>query len=261
MSHTARLVNFDDERAIVIERFDRHRRTAQAEGTSIARGHQEDFAQATGTHPTVKYQNEGGPASPRSHSSSSDRFGQRGPMHAQGFFDATIFNWVALGTDAHAKNYALLWPTARTGWPRLAPLYDSAQHWRTPRSPIAKQSSRLSFDGRYRTSRSSLGISCARQVSSTASWGKEPLRTGCTRALGRTSTGFRGTQPRRRGGLPERGGTTVRRNADRSSPRAHRRSAAAARPTVKARSTSLASHDLREGPSVARSSSTPASLA
>jgi serine/threonine-protein kinase HipA len=38
------------------------------------------------------------------------------------FIDALAFNWLIAGTDAHAKNYALLF--GRGGRLRLAPLYD-----------------------------------------------------------------------------------------------------------------------------------------
>lgn len=147
----SRLVNFDDESAIVVERFDRYRRAEHDGGTSIARAHQEDFAQATGTHPTVKYQNEGGPGIAAISRLIIDRFGPAGPMHALGFFDATIFNWVALGTDAHAKNYALLWPTTRTGWPRLAPLYDLGSALAYPEINNRRAKLAMSFDGHYRT--------------------------------------------------------------------------------------------------------------
>lgn len=147
----SRLVNFDDESAIVIERFDRHRRTEQTDGTSIARRHQEDFAQATGTHPTAKYQNEGGPGIASISRLIIERFGPAGPAHALRFFDATIFNWIALGTDAHAKNYALLWPMARTGWPRLAPLYDLGSALAYPAINNRRAKLAMSFDGRYRT--------------------------------------------------------------------------------------------------------------
>ncbi len=147
----SRLVNFDDESAIVIERFDRHRRTEQTEGPAIARRHQEDFAQATGTHPTAKYQNEGGPGIAAISQLIIDRFGPAGPMHALGFFDATIFNWVALGTDAHAKNYALLWSMSRTGWPRLAPLYDLGSALAYPEINNRRAKLAMSFDGHYRT--------------------------------------------------------------------------------------------------------------
>ena len=40
------------------------------------------------------------------------------------FFEALIFNYINAGTDAHAKNYAILEPV--NGTLQLAPLYDIA---------------------------------------------------------------------------------------------------------------------------------------
>ena len=115
---TSRVMRFDDEIAIVIERYDRVRTSNE-----ILRVHQEDVCQALAVLPTRKYQNEGGPGVAsivellRTHSS------QRAE-DIQTFIDAIGFNWLIAGTDAHAKNYAIL----LSGGPRvrLAPLYDVA---------------------------------------------------------------------------------------------------------------------------------------
>ena len=115
---TSRVTRFGDEIAIVVERYDRVRT-----GNEILRVHQEDMCQALAVPPTRKYQNEGGPGVAgivellRTHSS------QRAE-DIQTFVDAVGFNWLIAGTDAHAKNYAIL----LSGGPRvrLAPLYDVA---------------------------------------------------------------------------------------------------------------------------------------
>ncbi len=57
----SRVLTFEDEIAIVVDRFDR----APKRG-SHDRIHQEDICQALGVMPTRKYENEGGPGSPRS---------------------------------------------------------------------------------------------------------------------------------------------------------------------------------------------------
>ncbi len=109
---------FDDELAIVVERYDR----VHLAGAWI-RVHQEDTCQALGLSPAVKYQSQGGPTPARviellrtySSAASAD-------VHT--FVDALIFNWLIGGTDAHAKNYSLL--LAAHGQARLAPLYDLA---------------------------------------------------------------------------------------------------------------------------------------
>jgi serine/threonine-protein kinase HipA len=114
----SRVMRFEKEIAIVIERYDRQRK-----GNEIVRIHQEDICQARGIMPTKKYQNEGGPGAADIvellRTSSTDR-----EADVNTFVDAVGFNWLIAGTDAHAKNYSLL----LGGGPhvRLAPLYDLA---------------------------------------------------------------------------------------------------------------------------------------
>jgi serine/threonine-protein kinase HipA len=113
-----RVMRFEKEIAIVIERYDR-----QPSGNNIIRVHQEDICQALGVLPTKKYQNEGGP-SPVDviellRSASTDRV-----TDVDTFVDALAFNWLIGGADAHAKNYSLLLADGPTI--RLAPLYDIA---------------------------------------------------------------------------------------------------------------------------------------
>ncbi len=54
----ARIAPFGKQRVLVVERFDR---VGSSDGTRLFRLMQEDFCQATGTSPLVKYENEGGP--------------------------------------------------------------------------------------------------------------------------------------------------------------------------------------------------------
>jgi serine/threonine-protein kinase HipA len=105
------VASFEDERVIVVERYDR---AVRPDGT-LARIHQEDLCQALGVMPTGKYQNEGGP-SPESVIGLLRR-----PDDVRAFVDALAFNWLIAGTDAHAKNYSILLDGSE---PRLAPLYD-----------------------------------------------------------------------------------------------------------------------------------------
>ena len=115
---TSQVLRFEEEIAIVVERYDRQRA-----GNEILRVHQEDMCQALAIMPTKKYQNEGGPSVSqviellRTHSSVREE-------DVSTFIDAVGFNWLIAGTDAHAKNYSLL----VAGGPRvrLAPLYDLA---------------------------------------------------------------------------------------------------------------------------------------
>jgi serine/threonine-protein kinase HipA len=110
--------HFKDEVAIIIERYDRIR--SQGEWLRV---HQEDMCQATGTEPICKYENQGGPGIVgiinllRENSSNAEE-------DVRSFLDAVAFNWLIAGTDAHAKNYAIL--HGAEGAVRLAPLYDLA---------------------------------------------------------------------------------------------------------------------------------------
>ncbi len=147
------IVEFDGERVVVVERFDR-----LSVGNRLRRIHQEDLCQAFGVRPAVKYENSGGPSAPaivellRERSSSPVE-----DVHA--FVDALVFNWLIANTDAHAKNYGLL---LSGGDCRLAPLYDLASvlpyH---AKSPIGRERGELngsrlavamSFAGTYRLS-------------------------------------------------------------------------------------------------------------
>jgi serine/threonine-protein kinase HipA len=100
---------------IVVERYDRIR-----EGRSIRRVHQEDLCQALAIAPDRKYENEGGPGAAaimRVLDSSEDPQADH-----ERFLAAVLFNLLIGGTDAHAKNYSILWD--RGPAMRLAPLYD-----------------------------------------------------------------------------------------------------------------------------------------
>jgi serine/threonine-protein kinase HipA len=107
---------FDGEPAIVVARFDRIEQQGR-----LLRVHQEDLCQALAVPPTRKYLSDAGPGPVaiaevlRTHSSSPSR-------DVDTFIDALAFNWLIAGTDAHAKNYALLFGSG--GRIRLAPLYD-----------------------------------------------------------------------------------------------------------------------------------------
>ncbi|MBB2945166.1 serine/threonine-protein kinase HipA [Actinoplanes lutulentus] len=117
----SRIVGFGDERAVVVERFDRF---PGPNGTSV-RIHQEDVCQALGASPTMKYQAEGGPSPEQIIALIRGSVVPEpvAAMEVWRFVDALAFNWLVAGTDAHAKNYSLL---VLPGQIRLAPLYDLA---------------------------------------------------------------------------------------------------------------------------------------
>jgi serine/threonine-protein kinase HipA len=109
---------FEGEVAIVVRRYDRF------EGPNgVGRTHQEDFCQALGVAPDQKYQNQGGPGLKKL----IDLLrvvSDRPQDDIATLVDASIFNWIIGGSDAHAKNFSILLGPA--GRHRLAPIYDVA---------------------------------------------------------------------------------------------------------------------------------------
>lgn len=110
------ILYFEDEIAISVERYDRV--FMQDRWWRI---HQEDFCQALGVMPHLKYQNQGGP-SPRDLASIVRLYSKKPLEDIQTIFLAIILNWFIAGTDAHAKNYSVLLGSGSEV--RLAPLYD-----------------------------------------------------------------------------------------------------------------------------------------
>jgi len=109
---------FEDQTAIVVERYDRIRT-----GRTIRRVHQEDVSQALGLPSTKKYQSDGGPGV-REIAQLLTTFSTAPVQDTNTFVRAIAFNWLVAGTDAHSKNYALL--LSSESRVRLAPLYDLA---------------------------------------------------------------------------------------------------------------------------------------
>lgn len=107
-----------DLQGLLITRYDR-----QADDAGIRRIHQEDFCQALGLGPGLKYQRAG----------EGDRTFTAAAIGAllqqldnpagarQALLEATLLNLLFGNTDNHAKNHALLYPGGR---PVLAPFYD-----------------------------------------------------------------------------------------------------------------------------------------
>lgn len=140
---TSRVTSFGDVTVIVVERFDRARTS-----TRVQRIHQEDMCQAMARMPQQKYQNQGGPSAAdimnliRQHSAAREEDATR-------FMDALIFNWLVMGTDAHAKNYAFLIGTG--GRVRLAPLYDLSSALPYPQQVHPRQATlAMKIGGKYK---------------------------------------------------------------------------------------------------------------
>jgi serine/threonine-protein kinase HipA len=83
--------------------------------------HQEDFCQALGIVPEMKYQNEGGPNLEQCFALVRKATRPNAPQILR-LFDYVIFNALIGNHDAHAKNFSLLYSSDA---PVLAPLYDT----------------------------------------------------------------------------------------------------------------------------------------
>lgn len=136
------VLRFEDQIAIVVERYDR-----QSTDAGIVRVHQEDICQALSVHPANKYENEGGPSARAIVDLLRDVTSAQ-KEDVRTFLSALIFNWVVAGPDAHAKNYSLL--IGAGGQCRLAPLYDLASALPYTALPIQKLKLAMKIGGKYR---------------------------------------------------------------------------------------------------------------
>jgi serine/threonine-protein kinase HipA len=82
--------------------------------------HQEDFCQALGIQPELKYAAEGGPTFKVGFQLLRDAT-SRPALEVLKLLDAAIFQLIVGNADAHGKNYSLLYAPTET---ILAPLYD-----------------------------------------------------------------------------------------------------------------------------------------
>jgi serine/threonine-protein kinase HipA len=106
---------------LLVERYDR---VADAQRHRL-RLHQEDFCQALGIVPEMKYQNEGGPDLAQCFGLMRRVTRPSAPQVLR-LFDYVIFNTLIGNHDAHAKNFSLLYLREKSGvTPVLAPLYDT----------------------------------------------------------------------------------------------------------------------------------------
>ena len=102
---------------LLVERYDR---LIQAQNQR-QRLHQEDFCQALGVVPEMKYQNEGGPDLAQCFALVR-RATRPGAPEVLRLLDYVIFNALIGNQDAHAKNFSLLYSGKA---PVLAPMYDT----------------------------------------------------------------------------------------------------------------------------------------
>ncbi len=100
----------------IVERYDRKKN----QKGSIERIHQEDFCQALGIPPEIKYEREGGPGIAKCLDIINMHF-VKPALDQRNFLNIVIFNYLIGNADAHGKNFSLLY---RERKPQLAPAYD-----------------------------------------------------------------------------------------------------------------------------------------
>ena len=116
------MATFGEQPVLVVERFDREWMDG---GRWIARLPQEDFCQALGVPPSLKYEADGGPGMAtclRLLSASADA-----EQDTVAFQLTQLALWLLAGTDGHAKNYSIF---LRAGDSYvMTPLYDILSLW------------------------------------------------------------------------------------------------------------------------------------
>ncbi|NNM58877.1 MAG: type II toxin-antitoxin system HipA family toxin [Legionellales bacterium] len=106
----------DDIPYFLVERYDR----IQEHDNHTRRLHQEDFCQALGLMPNIKYEREGGPNIAQC-VFILRQYSKEPAIDQLNFLKRIIFNYLIGNTDAHGKNFSLLYKGKK---PQLAPAYD-----------------------------------------------------------------------------------------------------------------------------------------
>lgn len=115
---TTELLEIDGIRCLYSKRFDR---ATDADGATI-RVHQEDMCQALGLLPTQKYEAEDGPSVSSVTALLRRQGSPRSALDVNAFVRAVLTCFLLGNSDAHGKNFSLLYDPA--AGVRLAPLYD-----------------------------------------------------------------------------------------------------------------------------------------
>jgi len=102
---------------LYVERFDRARDRAG----NVERLHQEDVCQALGVLPAAKYEANGGPSAGQVVALLRRLGSRRAAVDVNAFVRAIVIDFLLGNSDAHGKNFSLLYESPGV---RLAPLYD-----------------------------------------------------------------------------------------------------------------------------------------
>lgn len=114
----AEIATFGAQRVLVVERFDR---TRSANGKQLYRLVQEDFCQATGTSPLLKYEHDGGPGLKQMFTLLQQS--QQSAADMQTLMASQLLFWMLRAPDGHAKNFSIQL-FAGAGRFKLTPIYD-----------------------------------------------------------------------------------------------------------------------------------------
>jgi serine/threonine-protein kinase HipA len=114
----AEIATFGSQRVLVVERFDR---ALSANGKQLFRLVQEDFCQATGSSPLVKYESEGGPGLQQMFTLLQQSQQANADMHT--LMASQLLFWMLRAPDGHAKNFSIQL-LAGEGRFKLTPIYD-----------------------------------------------------------------------------------------------------------------------------------------
>lgn len=128
-----------DRTFLLVERYDRR----IDEHGQRQRIHQEDFCQALGVIPELKYQNEGGPDLAKCFELVRSETRPNAPQVLR-LLDYVIFNVLIGNHDAHAKNFSLLHSSKA---PVLAPMYDALS---TAIYPTLTEKMAMAIGGKYK---------------------------------------------------------------------------------------------------------------
>lgn len=115
----ADIATFGKQRVMVVQRFDR---VVSNDGKRLFRLVQEDFCQATGTSPLVKYENEGGPGLVEIFTLLQQSVNAEHDLRT--LMASQILFWMLRAPDGHAKNFSIQLLPGQMGRFRLTPLYD-----------------------------------------------------------------------------------------------------------------------------------------
>jgi serine/threonine-protein kinase HipA len=116
------ILNFGNQKVLGVERFDRKMHSS---GKWIMRLPQEDFCQALGGPPHLKYESDGGPG--LSELAAVLRGSERAEADLTTLLTSQVLFWLMAAPDGHAKNFSIhLLPAGRYA---LAPLYDVMSIW------------------------------------------------------------------------------------------------------------------------------------